>query len=205
MKITNSQAFKTFTEPLGRNNPISIQSLGICSALAVTVQIKTAIVMGLSLTFVVACSNMIISLMRHQIPRNIRMIVELSVIATLVILADEVLQAFFYDISKQLSVFVGLIITNCIVMGRAETFALGHPPGLAFLDGLGSGAGYGAVLATVAFIRELFGSGKLLGYPVIPQAFYNAGYENMGFMQLAPAAFIIIGLLVWLQKALSKE
>ncbi len=205
MKITHSQAFKTFTEPLGRNNPISIQSLGICSALAVTVQIKTAIVMGLSLTFVVAFSSMIISLMRHHIPRNIRMIVELSVIATLVILADEVLQAFFYDISKQLSVFVGLIITNCIVMGRAETFALGNPPGLAFLDGLGSGAGYGVVLATVAFIREFLGSGKLLGYPVIPQSFYNAGYENMGFMQLAPAAFIIIGLLVWLQKALSKE
>jgi len=205
MKFTHSQAFKTFTEPLGRNNPISIQSLGICSALAVTVQMKTAIVMGLSLTFVVAFSNLIISSMRHHIPRNIRMIVELSVIASLVILADEVLQAFFYDISKQLSVFVGLIITNCIVMGRAETFALGHSPGLAFLDGLGNGAGYGVVLATVAFIREFFGSGKLLGYPVIPESFYNAGYENMGFMQLAPAAFIIIGLLVWLQKALSKE
>ncbi len=203
--MTHSKPFKTFTEPLGRNNPISIQSLGICSALAVTVQMKTAIVMGLSLTFVVAFSNLIISLMRHQIPRNIRMIVELSVIASLVILADEVLQAFFYDISKQLSVFVGLIITNCIVMGRAETFALGNPPGLAFLDGLGSGAGYGAVLAAVAFIRELLGSGKLLGYPVIPQALYNAGYENMGFMLLAPAAFIIIGLLVWLQKTVSKE
>ena len=203
--MTHSKPFKTFSEPLGRNNPISIQSLGICSALAVTVQMKTAIVMGLSLTFVVAFSNLIISLMRHQIPRNIRMIVELSVIASLVILADEVLQAFFYDISKQLSVFVGLIITNCIVMGRAETFALGNPPGLAFLDGLGSGAGYGAVLVAVAFIREFFGSGKILGYPVIPQAFYNAGYENMGFMQLAPAAFIIIGLLVWLQKTVSKE
>ena len=205
MKFKHSQAFKTFTEPLGRNNPISIQSLGICSALAVTVQMKTAIVMGLSLTFVVAFSNLIISSMRHHIPRNIRMIVELSIIASLVILADEMLQAFFYDISKQLSVFVGLIITNCIVMGRAETFALGHPPGLAFLDGLGNGAGYGVVLAAVAFIREFFGSGKLMGYPVIPESFYNAGYENMGFMQLAPAAFIIIGLLVWLQKALAKK
>jgi len=166
---------------------------------------KTAVVMGLSLTFVVAFSNLIISSMRNIIPRNIRMIVELSVIASLVILADEVLQAFFYDISKQLSVFVGLIITNCIVMGRAETFALGNPPGLSFLDGLGNGAGYGVILVTVAFIRELLGSGKLLGFQVIPQSFYNAGYENMGFMQLAPAAFIIIGLLVWLQKSVTKE
>ncbi|MDM8542903.1 NADH:ubiquinone reductase (Na(+)-transporting) subunit D [Desulfococcaceae bacterium HSG9] len=205
MKITKSKPFKTFADPLGRNNPISIQSLGICSALAVTVQMKTAIVMGLSLTFVVAFSNLIISSMRNVIPRNIRMIVELSVIASLVILADEVLQAFFYDISKQLSVFVGLIITNCIVMGRAETFALGNPPGLSFLDGLGNGAGYGVILVTVAFIRELLGSGKLLGFQVIPQSFYNAGYENMGFMQLAPAAFIIIGLLVWLQKSITKE
>jgi len=205
MKITQGKTFKTFSEPIGRNNPISIQSLGICSALAVTVQLKTAIVMGLALTFVVAFSNLIISSLRRQIPRNIRMIVELSVIASLVILTDEVLQAFFYDISKQLSVFVGLIITNCIVMGRAETFALGNPPGLAFLDGLGSGAGYGLILAAVAFIRELFGSGKLWGYAVIPQSFYDLGYENMGFMLLAPAAFIIIGLLVWLQKALSRE
>ncbi len=205
MKITQGKTFKTFSEPIGRNNPISIQSLGICSALAVTVQLKTAIVMGLALTFVVAFSNLIISSMRRQIPRNIRMIVELSVIASLVILTDEVLQAFFYDISKQLSVFVGLIITNCIVMGRAETFALGNPPGLAFLDGLGSGAGYGLILAAVAFIRELFGSGKLFGVAVIPQSFYDLGYENMGFMLLAPAAFIIIGLLVWLQKALSRE
>ncbi len=205
MKITQGKTFKTFSEPIGRNNPISIQSLGICSALAVTVQLKTAIVMGLALTFVVAFSNLIISSMRRQIPRNIRMIVELSVIASLVILTDEVLQAFFYDISKQLSVFVGLIITNCIVMGRAETFALGNPPGLAFLDGLGSGAGYGLILAAVAFIRELFGSGKLFGVAVIPQSFYDLGYENMGFMLLAPAAFIIIGLLVWLQKTLSRE
>jgi len=159
----------------------------------------------LSLTFVLAFSNLIISLLRNVIPRNIRMIVELSVIATLVILADEVLRAFLYDISKQLSVFVGLIITNCIVMGRAETYALGNPPGLSFLDGLGNGAGYGSVLVAVAFIRELLGSGKLFGFNVIPQGFYNAGYENMGFMLLAPAAFIIIGLLVWLQKSIAKE
>lgn len=205
MKITQTQHFKVFSEPLIKSNPIFIQMLGICSALAVTVQLKTAIVMALSLTFVLAFSNLIISMLRKVIPRNIRMIVELSVIATLVILADEVLRAFLYDISKQLSVFVGLIITNCIVMGRAETFALGNPPGLSFLDGLGNGAGYGSVLVAVAFIRELFGSGKLFGFNVIPHSFYNAGYENMGFMLLAPAAFIIIGLLVWLQKSIAKE
>jgi len=205
MKITQTQHFKAFSEPLIKSNPVFIQMLGICSALAVTVQLKTAIVMGLSLTFVLAFSNLIISMLRKVIPRNIRMIVELSVIATLVILADEVLRAFLYDISKQLSVFVGLIITNCIVMGRAETFALGNPPGLSFLDGLGNGAGYGSVLVAVAFIRELLGSGKLFGFSVIPNSFYNAGYENMGFMLLAPAAFIIIGLLVWLQKSIVKE
>jgi Na+-transporting NADH:ubiquinone oxidoreductase subunit D len=201
MKSSHSKAF---VEPILQSNPVFIQSLGICSALAVTVQLKTAMVMGLSLTMVVAFSNLIISVLRNVIPRNIRMIVELAVIASLVILADEILRAFFYDISKQLSVFVGLIITNCIVMGRAETYALGNPPGLSFLDGLGNGAGYGLVLVTVAFIRELFGSGKLFGYPVIPQAFYEMGYENMGIMLLAPAAFIIIGLLVWLQKTIIK-
>ena len=205
MKITRTKHFKTFSEPLLQNNPISIQSLGICSALAVTVQLKTATVMAISLTMVLAFSNLIISLMRNHIPRNIRMIVELCVIATLVILADEILKAYFYDISKQLSVFVGLIITNCIVMGRAETFALGNPPSMSFLDGLGNGAGYGSILITVAFIRELLGSGKIYGIQVIPDFFYQMGYENMGFMQLAPAAFIIIGLLVWLQKSLEKE
>jgi len=205
MKITQTRHFKAFSEPLIKSNPVFIQMLGICSALAVTVQLKTAIVMGLSLTFVLAFSNLIISMLRKVIPRNIRMIVELSVIATLVILADEMLRAFLYDISKQLSVFVGLIITNCIVMGRAETYALGNPPGLSFLDGLGNGAGYGSVLVAVAFIRELLGSGKLFGFSVIPNSFYNAGYENMGFMLLAPAAFIIIGLLVWLQKSIVKE
>ena len=205
MKLTRTPSFKTLTAPLLQNNPISIQSLGICSALAVTVQLKTAVVMALSLTFVLSFSNLTVSALRKVIPRNIRMIVELSIIASLVILADEVLKAFLYDISKQLSVFVGLIITNCIVMGRAETFALGNPPHLAFLDGLGNGAGYGSILISVAFIRELLGSGKLFGYRVIPDAFYQAGYENMGFMLLAPAAFIIIGLLVWLQKTIVKE
>lgn len=205
MNLTKTKHFKAFSVPLLQENPISIQMLGICSALAVTVQLKTAIVMALSLTFVLSFSNLTISLLRHVIPRNIRMIVELSVIASLVIIADEVLRAFFYDISKQLSVFVGLIITNCIVMGRAETYALGNPPGLSFLDGLGNGAGYGSVLISVAFIRELLGSGKLLGYQVIPNLVYDWGYEDMGFMLLAPAAFIIIGLLVWLQNWLTRD
>lgn len=205
MKLTQTKHFKAFSVPLMQENPVSRQMLGICSSLAVTVQLKTAIVMGLSLTLVLSISNLSISLLRHIIPRNIRMIVELTVIASLVIVADELLRAFLYDISKQLSVFVGLIITNCIVMGRAETYALGHPPGLSFMDGLGNGAGYSSVLISVAFIRELLGSGKLLGYQVIPAAAYNLGYENMGFMLLAPAAFIIIGLLVWLQNWLTND
>jgi Na+-transporting NADH:ubiquinone oxidoreductase subunit D len=204
MKITQSPTFKAFSEPVVKNNPVFIQSLGICSALAVTVQLKTAIVMALAMTFVTAFSSFTISAMRNVIPRNVRMIVELAVIASLVILADEVLRAYFYDISKQLSVFVGLIITNCIVMGRAETYALGNPPLQSFMDGLGNGAGYGLVLTAVAFIRELLGAGKLFGFPVVPQILYDHGYMNMGFMQLAPAAFIIIGLLVWLQKSLMK-
>ena len=205
MKIQKTKPFKTFSKPLWYDNPISIQTLGICSSLAVTVQLKTAVVMALSLTFVVAFSSLIISAMRNIIPRNIRIIVELCIIATLVILADEFLRAFFYDISKQLSVFVGLIITNCIVLGRAEAFSLSNPPHLAFIDGIGNGLGYGGVLITVAFIRELLGAGKLFGFKVIPESFYATGYENMGFMLLAPAAFIIIGLLVWLQKSLGKK
>ena len=205
MKAIQSPTFKAFSEPVVKNNPVFIQSLGICSALAVTVQLNTAIVMALAMTFVTAFSSFTISAMRNVIPRNVRMIVELSVIASLVILADEVLRAFFYDISKQLSVFVGLIITNCIVMGRAETYALGNPPVQSFMDGMGNGAGYGLVLVTVAFIRELLGAGKLFGFSVVPQALYDYGYMNMGFMQLAPAAFIIIGLLVWLQKSLMKN
>jgi len=205
MKLTRSPAFRAFSEPVVKNNPVFIQSLGICSALAVTVQLKTAIVMALAMTFVTAFSSLTISAMRNVIPRNVRMIVELSVIASLVILADEVLRAYLYDISKQLSVFVGLIITNCIVMGRAETYALGNPPLQSFMDGLGNGAGYGLVLTAVAFIRELLGAGKFLGIPVIPQFAYDLGYMNMGFMQLAPAAFIIIGLLVWLQKSIVKK
>lgn len=205
MNVSKNKYAKTFLEPLVGNNPISIQMLGICSALAVTVQMKTALVMGLSMTFVVALSNLTVSLMRHYIPRNIRIIVELCVIASLVILADELLKAFLYQTSKQLSVFVGLIITNCIVMGRAEAFALGNTPGMAFVDGLGNGAGYGAVLLTVATFRELLGAGKIFGFQVVPQFVYNLGYENMGFMQLAPAAFILIGMLVWIQRTFVKK
>ncbi len=203
MKIFKSKTFKVFSLPLWKNNPISVQILGICSTLAVTAQMKTALVMALSLTLVVAFSSFAVSLLRNAIPRNIRIIAELTIIATLVILADQVLKAFFYEISKQLSVFVGLIITNCIVMGRAETYALGNPPMSSFIDGLGNGLGYGFVLVMVSFIRELLGAGKIFGIKVVPAALYAAGYEDMGIMLLAPSAFIVIGLLVWLQKSLS--
>ncbi|MEE8400151.1 MAG: NADH:ubiquinone reductase (Na(+)-transporting) subunit D [Desulfobacterales bacterium] len=199
MKITQSKPYKAIAEAMWAHNPISKQILGVCSALAVTVQMNTAIVMSLALTFVVAFSSLVISLLRHLIPRNIRIIAEVTIIATLVILADEVLKAFMYDVSKQLSVFVGLIITNCIVMGRAETHAMVNPPLDAFVDGIANGLGYGSVLVGVAFFRELLGAGKLFGVAVIPRAFYDAGYVDMGFMLLAPGAFIIIGLFVWLQ------
>ena len=205
MKITKSPTFKAISEALWKTNPISKQILGVCSALAVTVQLKTAIVMGLSLTFVVSFSNLIISSMRNFIPRNIRIIVEVSIISTLVILADEFLRAFMYETSKQLSVFVGLIITNCIVLGRAETCAMVNPPLRSFIDGIANGVGYGSVLMGVAFIRELLGSGKLLGFQIIPQMVYEAGYANMGIMLLAPGAFIIIGLFVWIQHTILKE
>ena len=203
--VRRTKSYKEIAKALWEANPISKQILGICSALAVTVQLKTAIVMSLALTAVVAFSSLAISLMRHRIPRNIRIIVEVGVIATLVILADEVLKAFLYDISKQLSVFVGLIITNCIVLGRAEGYALTNPPFRSFMDGIANGIGYSSILIGVAFFRELLGSGKLLGYAVIPQAFYEAGYENMGIMLLAPGAFIIIGLFVWLENSLLKK
>lgn len=205
MEITKTDSYKTIVAALWESNPITKQTLGICSALAVTVKLETAIVMGLALTFVTAFSSLFISALRHLIPKNIRIIVEVSVIATLVILADEMLRAFLYDISKQLSVFVGLIITNCIVLGRAETFALGNPPGRSFVDGFASGLGYSSVLISVAFLRELLGAGSLLGFSVIPQGFYDAGYQNMGLMSLAPGAFIVIGLFVWLQHTLLKR
>ncbi len=205
MKITRTKAFKVFFNPIWESNPITGQILGICSSLAVTVQLKTAIVMSLALTFVLAFSNLTVSLLRKQIPRNIRIMAELTIIATLVIVADQILKAFLYDISKQLSVFVGLIITNCIILGRSETYALGNPPLLSFMDGLGNGLGYSQILITVGFLRELLGSGNLLGFQIIPDRFYTAGYENVGLMVLAPGAFITIGLIVWLQKTVSKD
>lgn len=200
--IRKTKSFKDIVKALWQANPISKQILGICSALAVTVQLNTAIVMSVALTLVVAFSNLAISSMRHVIPRNIRIIVEVAVIATLVILADELLKAFMYDVSKQLSVFVGLIITNCIVLGRAEGFALSNPPFRSFMDGIANGIGYSSVLIGVAFLRELLGSGKLFGYQFIPDMFYELGYVNNGLMVLAPGAFIIIGLFVWLEHTL---
>lgn len=190
--------------PLIDNNPITFQVLGICSALAVTVQMRTALVMSLAVMSVVSLSNVSISLLRKMIPSKIRIIVELTVIATLVILVDQILKAFLFDISKQLSVFVGLIITNCIIMGRAEAFALQNKPWPSFLDGLGNGLGYGWILMTIAFFRELLGSGTFFGFQVIPDSFYAMGYENMGLMVLAPGAFILLGLLVWVQRTLTK-
>ena len=204
MKLGNSQTYRAITEALWQSNPITKQTLGICSALAVTVKLDTAIVMGLALTCVTGLSSLIISAMRKAIPRNIRMIMEVMVIATLVILADEILQAFLYDISKQLSVFVGLIITNCIVLGRAEAFALANPPYRSFVDGVANGLGYSSVLIGVAFFRELLGFGTLLGYRVVPRLFYDVGYQDMGLMVLAPGAFIVIGLFSWLQYSILK-
>ena len=191
-----------------RENPVAYQVLGICSALAVTVKMSTAIVMGIALTVVTAFSSMLISSLRKMIPSNIRIIAELAIVASLVIATDQILKAFLYDISKQLSIFVGLIITNCIVMGRAEAFALANKPLDSFFDGIGNGLGYTLVLVLVAFLREFLGSGKFFGLNVIPQPVFDAGYQNMGLMVLAPGAFFIIGLLVWLKNSLpgiSKE
>ena len=203
--LKRTKSYKDIARALWEANPISKQILGICSALAVTVQLKTAIVMSISLTLVVAFSSMAISMLRKVIPRNIRIIVEVAIIATMVILADEILKAFLYDISKQLSVFVGLIITNCIVLGRAEGYALSNPPFRSFMDGIANGIGYSSILIGVAFIRELLGSGKLLGYQVVPDLFYQAGYVNNGLLLLAPGAFIVIGLFVWLENELLKD
>jgi len=191
------------TDPLMKNNPISLQVLGICSALAVTVQLNTAVVMTLAVVVVLSVSNTVISLLRTMIPGKVRIIVQLSVIATLVILTDQILKAYMYDISKQLSVFVSLIITNCIVMGRAEAFAMQNTPGKSFLDGLGNGLGYGGILISVAFFRELLGNGSIYGYSVIPDSLYAAGYQNMGIMVLSPGAFIILGLIVWIHRIAS--
>ncbi|MEC8458546.1 MAG: NADH:ubiquinone reductase (Na(+)-transporting) subunit D [Bacteroidota bacterium] len=198
---------KLISDPFNDNNPITVQVLGICSALAITVKLEPAVVMSLSVMFVMAAGNVIISLIRNLIPNRIRIIVQLVVVASLVILVDQFLKAFAYDVSKQLSVFVGLIITNCIIMGRFEAFALGNGPWKAFLDGIGNSIGYGIILIAVAFFRELLGSGTLYGQPVIPQSWYiNAEtgtgfYANNGFFLFPPMALIVVGLIIWVQRA----
>tara|TARA_A100001015_G_C15039402_1_gene738575 strand:+ start:1627 stop:2259 length:633 start_codon:yes stop_codon:yes gene_type:complete len=201
-KIKKSKEYKVFMAPLTIENPVSVLVLGICSALAVTIQLKPSVVMVLAMTFVLTMSNVTVSFLRNVIPKNIRIIVELTVIASMVILADQFLKAFIFDVSKQLSVFVGLIITNCIIMGRAEAFALGNNPWLSMWDGLGNGLGYGMILIVVGAMRELFGAGKLWGIQVVPQFIYDLGYVDLGLMVYAPAAFIAIGLFAWIQNEL---
>ncbi|MDD2243354.1 MAG: NADH:ubiquinone reductase (Na(+)-transporting) subunit D [Dysgonamonadaceae bacterium] len=191
--------------PLNKNNPILVQVLGICSALAVTTKLESSLVMAISVIIVVALSNVIISLLRKSIPNRIRIIVQLVVAAALVTLVSEILKAYAYDVSKQLSVYVGLIVTNCILMGRLEAFAMGNGPWSSFLDGIGNGLGYGWILVVVGFVRELFGSGTLLGYKVIPQSFYDAGYMDNGFMMLAPMALLLVGCIIWIHRSVNPE
>ena len=203
----NTKSKSIISDPMVDNNPITKQVLGICSALAVTVKMEQAVVMSLALTFVLVCSNVIISLLRKSIPAKIRIIVQLTVIASLVILTDEILKAYLYDISKQLSVFVALIITNCIIMGRAEAFAMQNNYKDAMYDGLGNSVGYGSVLIIVSIFRELLGSGTLYNYSIIPSSIYleNGGwYVNNGLMLLAPGAFIILGLIIWVQRSYTR-
>ncbi len=200
-RLFSAENKKLIKDPLNNSNPITVQVLGICSALAVTVQMKPSIVMALSVVVVTAFSNLVISSIRNIIPNRIRIIVQLVVVASLVILVDQVLKAFVYDVSKQLSVFVGLIITNCIVMGRLEAFAMANKPWPSFLDGLGNGLGYGLILVVVSAVRELFGSGKLMGYQVLPDSFYKMGYFNNGFVILPPMALIIVGIIIWIQRS----
>ena len=192
-----SKSKEALLDPLFTNNPIALQVLGICSALAVTTKMEPAAVMAVALTLVTALSNVSVSIIRDKIPSSIRIIVQLTIIASLVIITDQVLKAFVYDVSKQLSVFVGLIITNCIVMGRAEAFAMQNSPSLSFMDGLGNGLGYGVILLVVAFLRELFGSGKIFGMQVFALATEGGWYVPNGMMVLAPAAFFLIGLFIW--------
>jgi len=202
------------SDPLDDNNPISVQVLGICSALAITVQLKPALVMSIAVLFVIIASNVIVSLLRNLIPSRIRIIVQLLIVASLVILVDQILKAYAYDVSKELSVFVGLIITNCIVMGRLEAFALANGPWKAFLDGVGNGAGYALILVIVAFFRELLGSGKLMGFEVLGHkaktiaestGVYALGYENNGFMLLSPMALITVGIIIWIQRSKNRS
>jgi len=198
--LFSSKNLKLLREPLDDSNPITVQVLGICSALAITVKLEPSVVMALSVVFVMGVSNVVISLLRAMIPPRIRIIVQLTVIASLVILVDEFLAAFAYDVSKQLSVFVGLIITNCIIMGRLEAFALSNKPWPSFLDGIGNAAGYGLILVIVGFVRELFGSGTIYGYQVIPEQAYAVGYENNGLFILPPMALVTVGIIIWVQR-----
>jgi len=213
-KLFSKQNRKLLQDPLNDDNPITVQVLGICSALAITVQLKPAIVMSIAVLFVLVFSNLIVSLLRNLIPNRIRIIVQLVIVASLVILVDQFLKAYAYDVSKELSVFVGLIITNCIIMGRLEAFALGNGPWKSILDGIGNSAGYGIILIIVAFFRELLGSGKLMGYEVLGHkaktiaestGLYHYGYENNGFMLLSPMALITVGVLIWLQRAKNRK
>lgn len=205
MSLFSDKNKQVFLNPLSKNNPIAVQVLGICSSLAVTAKLEPALVMALSVTVVTAFSNVIISLLRKTIPNRIRIIVQLVVVAALVIVVDQILKAFAYDVSKQLSVFVGLIITNCILMGRLEAFALGNAPWESFLDGLGNGLGYGFILVIVGTFRELFGSGTLLGFQVVPDFMYQMGYENNGLVILPPMALITLGCIIWIQRLKNKE
>ncbi len=206
MALLSKKDTKLITDPLADNNPITIQVLGICSALAITAQLKASIVMALSVMAVLAIGNVVISLMRNIIPSKIRIIVQLVVVAALVIIVDQILKAYSYELSKTLSVFVGLIITNCIIMGRFEAFALANGPWRSFLDGIGNAAGYGLILIIVGFFRELLGSGTLLGFkvlgdPIEKTGLYAIGYENNGFMLLSPMALIVVGIIIWIQRS----
>ncbi|MCF6349404.1 MAG: NADH:ubiquinone reductase (Na(+)-transporting) subunit D [Flavobacteriaceae bacterium] len=212
--LFSSKNKRLLLDPLGDDNPVSVQVLGICAALAITVQLKPAIVMSIAVLFVLVASNVLVSLLRNLIPSRIRIIVQLVIVASLVILVDLVLNAFLYDVSKELSVFVGLIITNCLIMGRLEAFALGNTPWRAFLDGIGNAGGYALILIVVAFFRELLGSGKLLGFEVLgykgktladSTGLYSFGYENNGFMLLSPMALIVVGIYIWIQRTKSRN
>jgi len=205
MSLFSKQNMEALKTPLGMNNPVTVQVLGICSALAVTAQLEPAIVMGLSVTVIVAMANVIISLLRNTIPNRIRIIVQLVVVATSVTIVSEVLKAFAYDVSVQLSVYIGLIITNCILMGRLEAFAMMNGPWESFLDGIGNGLGYAKILIIVAFFRELLGSGSLFGFKIIPDAVYEMGYLNNGLMLMPPMALIICACVIWYQRAKHKE
>ncbi len=201
----DSKLKETLLNPIFKGNPVTVLVLGICSSLAVTVQLKGALVMALSVIVVTGLSSFVVSLLRNSIPNRIRIIVQLVVVALMVILVDQVLKAFAYSVSKTLSVYVGLIITNCIVMGRIEAFALGNKPVPSLLDGLANGAGYGLILVVVAFFREILGSGTLFGYRIIPQALYDLGYVNNGLMILPPMALILLGCIIWVQRAVQKD